>query len=118
MPQDDRVTVSFPLVQALPYPFHLSRPSHILSTCPGPPISFPLVQALPYPFHLSRPSHILSTWPDPPISFPLVQALPYFDRLDYVSMMCSEQCFSLAVERLLGIDIPRRAKFIRGQLHT
>ncbi|WKY17099.1 hypothetical protein Q1695_001597 [Nippostrongylus brasiliensis] len=41
------------------------------------------------------------------------QALPYFDRLDYVSMMCNEQAFSLAVEKLLGIDIPPRAKYIR-----
>lgn len=42
------------------------------------------------------------------------QALPYFDRLDYVSMMCNEQCYSLAVEKLLNIDIPIRAKYIRG----
>lgn len=42
-----------------------------------------------------------------------LQALPYFDRLDYVSMMCNEQCFSLAVEKLLGVDIPPRAKAIR-----
>uniref|UniRef100_A0A915HJE9 Complex I-49kD n=1 Tax=Romanomermis culicivorax TaxID=13658 RepID=A0A915HJE9_ROMCU len=41
------------------------------------------------------------------------QALPYFDRLDYVSMMCNEQCFSLAIEKLLGIDVPPRAKCIR-----
>ncbi|EFO98124.1 CRE-GAS-1 protein [Caenorhabditis remanei] len=41
------------------------------------------------------------------------QALPYFDRLDYVSMMCNEQAWSLAVEKLLGIDIPPRAKYIR-----
>ncbi|ERL84153.1 hypothetical protein D910_01519 [Dendroctonus ponderosae] len=41
------------------------------------------------------------------------QALPYFDRLDYVSMMCNEQCFSLAVEKLLNIDVPIRAKYIR-----
>jgi len=41
------------------------------------------------------------------------QALPYFDRLDYVSMMCNEQCYSLAVEKLLNIDIPIRAKYIR-----
>ncbi|KAJ3194591.1 NADH dehydrogenase [ubiquinone] iron-sulfur protein 2 [Irineochytrium annulatum] len=41
------------------------------------------------------------------------QALPYFDRLDYVSMMCNEQCYSLAVEKLLNIDIPMRAKYIR-----
>ena len=42
-----------------------------------------------------------------------LQALPYFDRLDYVSMMTNEQCFSLAVEKLLNIDIPARAKWIR-----
>ncbi|KAI8619040.1 nife hydrogenase-like protein [Chytriomyces sp. MP71] len=41
------------------------------------------------------------------------QALPYFDRLDYVSMMCNEQAYSLAVEKLLNIDIPPRAKYIR-----
>ena len=44
------------------------------------------------------------------------QALPYFDRLDYVSMMVNEQCYSLAVERLLNIDIPERAKWIRGTM--
>jgi NADH dehydrogenase (ubiquinone) Fe-S protein 2 len=42
-----------------------------------------------------------------------LQALPYFDRLDYVSMMCNEQCFSLAVEKLLDIEVPLRAKYIR-----
>ena len=42
-----------------------------------------------------------------------LQALPYFDRLDYVSMMTNEQCFSLAVEKLLNIDVPERAKWIR-----
>lgn len=42
-----------------------------------------------------------------------LQALPYFDRLDYVSMMTNEQCFSLAVEKLLNIEIPERAKYIR-----
>ena len=42
-----------------------------------------------------------------------LQALPYFDRLDYVSMMTNEQVFSLAVEKLLNIDIPIRAKYIR-----
>merc|ERR1719228_3184142 len=43
-----------------------------------------------------------------------LQALPYFDRLDYVSMMCNEQAYSLAVEKLLNIDVPIRAKHIRG----
>lgn len=42
-----------------------------------------------------------------------MQALPYFDRLDYVSMMTNEQCFSLGVEKLLNIELPDRAKFIR-----
>lgn len=42
-----------------------------------------------------------------------MQALPYFDRLDYVSMMTNEQCFSLAVEKLLNVEIPERAKYIR-----
>ena len=44
-----------------------------------------------------------------------MQALPYFDRLDYVSMMCNEQCFSLAIEKLLNIQIPLRAKYIRSK---
>jgi NADH dehydrogenase (ubiquinone) Fe-S protein 2 len=42
-----------------------------------------------------------------------LQALPYFDRLDYVSMMTNEQCYSLAVEKLLNVEIPMRAKWIR-----
>ncbi len=42
-----------------------------------------------------------------------MQALPYFDRLDYVSMMTNEQVFAVAVEKLLNIDVPIRAKYIR-----
>ena len=42
-----------------------------------------------------------------------LQALPYFDRLDYVSMMSQEHCYSLAVEKLLGCDVPLRAQYIR-----
>jgi NADH-quinone oxidoreductase subunit D len=42
-----------------------------------------------------------------------MQAVPYFDRLDYVSPMCEEQAFALAVEKLLGIEAPLRAKWIR-----
>jgi len=42
-----------------------------------------------------------------------LQALPYFDRLDYVSMMCQEHTYSLAVETLLQLKIPERAKYIR-----
>lgn len=41
------------------------------------------------------------------------QAVPYFDRLDYVSPMSYEHCFSMAVEKLLGCTIPLRASFIR-----
>jgi NADH-quinone oxidoreductase subunit D len=42
-----------------------------------------------------------------------MQALPYFDRLDYVAPMNQEHAFSLAVERLLGIEVPKRAQYIR-----
>lgn len=42
-----------------------------------------------------------------------LQALPYFDRLDYVSMMCQEQAYSLAVEKLLNCNVPIRAQYIR-----
>eukprot|EP00246_Nothoceros_aenigmaticus_P018066 TRINITY_DN9314_c0_g1_i1.p1 TRINITY_DN9314_c0_g1~~TRINITY_DN9314_c0_g1_i1.p1 ORF type:complete len:456 (-),score=70.38 TRINITY_DN9314_c0_g1_i1:248-1588(-) len=42
-----------------------------------------------------------------------LQALPYFDRLDYVSMMCQEHAYSLAVEKLLNAEVPLRAQYIR-----
>ncbi|PHK96346.1 NADH-quinone oxidoreductase subunit D [Pseudoroseomonas rhizosphaerae] len=42
-----------------------------------------------------------------------LQALPYFDRLDYVAPMAQEHCFALAVEKLLGIEAPIRAQYIR-----
>src|SRR6516165_480469 len=42
-----------------------------------------------------------------------LQAIPYFDRLDYVAPMNQEHAFCLAVEKLLGITIPRRAQLIR-----
>jgi NADH-quinone oxidoreductase subunit D len=42
-----------------------------------------------------------------------LQAVPYFDRLDYVSPMCQEHAFALAVENLLGIGVPLRAQYIR-----
>ena len=42
-----------------------------------------------------------------------MQAVPYFDRLDYVSPMCMEHPFALATEKLLGIEAPERAKWIR-----
>jgi len=42
-----------------------------------------------------------------------LQALPYFDRLDYVSMMAQEHCYSLVIEKLLECNVPKRAKVIR-----
>ena len=42
-----------------------------------------------------------------------IQAVPYFDRLDYVSPMTQEHAFALATEKLLGITVPDRAKWIR-----
>jgi NADH-quinone oxidoreductase subunit D len=42
-----------------------------------------------------------------------LQALPYFDRLDYVSPMNQEHAFALAVEKLLGIEVPPRSQYIR-----
>lgn len=41
------------------------------------------------------------------------QALPYFDRLDYLSPLCNELSFCLATEKLLNLEVPRRAKYIR-----
>ena len=45
------------------------------------------------------------------------QALPYMDRLDYVSMMASEHGYSLAVEKLLNIEVPRRIMHPRPRPH-
>lgn len=42
-----------------------------------------------------------------------IQALPYMDRLDYVSMMCNEHAYCIALERLLNIEVPIRAQYIR-----
>ncbi|MBT6119380.1 MAG: NADH-quinone oxidoreductase subunit D, partial [Rhodospirillaceae bacterium] len=42
-----------------------------------------------------------------------LQAVPYFDRLDYVSPMCQEHAYALAVENLLGIEAPPRGQYIR-----
>jgi NADH:ubiquinone oxidoreductase subunit D len=42
-----------------------------------------------------------------------IQSLPYMDRLDYVSMMCNEHAYCLAIEKLLGIEVPLRAQYIR-----
>ena len=42
-----------------------------------------------------------------------VQSLPYMDRLDYVSMMCNEHAYCLAIEKLLEVEVPIRAQYIR-----
>lgn len=42
-----------------------------------------------------------------------LQALPYFDRLDYVSMMAQEHTYSMAIERIGNLQVPRRAQIIR-----
>ncbi|QIK80117.1 NADH-quinone oxidoreductase subunit D [Sphingomonas piscis] len=41
------------------------------------------------------------------------QAIPYFDRLDYCSPMCMEHSFVLAIEKLMGLEVPIRAQYIR-----
>jgi NADH-quinone oxidoreductase subunit D len=42
-----------------------------------------------------------------------MQALPYFDRLDYVSPMNQEHAFALSIEKLMGLEVPERAQYIR-----
>jgi NADH-quinone oxidoreductase subunit D len=42
-----------------------------------------------------------------------LQAIPYFDRLDYVAPMNQEHAFALAIERMAGIEVPRRGQLIR-----
>ncbi|MBX9629388.1 MAG: NADH-quinone oxidoreductase subunit D [Burkholderiales bacterium] len=42
-----------------------------------------------------------------------IQNVPYMDRLDYVSMMCNEHAYVMAIEKLLGIEVPIRAQYIR-----
>lgn len=46
-------------------------------------------------------------------SKPFNQSIGYMDRLDYVSMMCNEHGYVLAIEKLLGVDVPERAQYIR-----
>ncbi len=46
-------------------------------------------------------------------SKPYNQSIPYMDRLDYVSMICNEHGYVLALEKMLGIEAPERAQYIR-----
>ena len=46
-------------------------------------------------------------------SKPFNQSIGYMDRLDYVSMMCNEHGYVLAIEKLLGVEVPERAQYIR-----
>ena len=42
-----------------------------------------------------------------------LQSVPYMDRLDYMSMMCNENAYCLTLEKMLGIEVPERAQYIR-----
>src|SRR5205085_6269624 len=42
-----------------------------------------------------------------------LQNIPYFDRLDYVAPMNQEHAFCLAIEKLLGVEVPKRAQIVR-----
>ena len=42
-----------------------------------------------------------------------LQSVPYMDRLDYVSMMCNEHAYVMAIEKLLDIEVPLRAQYVR-----
>jgi NADH-quinone oxidoreductase subunit D len=42
-----------------------------------------------------------------------LQSVPYMDRLDYVSMMCNEHAYVMAIEKLMGLEVPERAQYIR-----
>jgi len=44
---------------------------------------------------------------------PYLQSIGYMDRLDYVSMMCNEHAYVLAIEKLLDVEAPIRARYIR-----
>ena len=46
-------------------------------------------------------------------SKPYNQSVGYMDRLDYVSMMCNEHAYVMSIEKLLGIEVPERAQYIR-----
>jgi NADH-quinone oxidoreductase subunit D len=42
-----------------------------------------------------------------------LQTVPYMDRLDYVSMMSNEHAYCMAIEKLMGIEVPKRAQYLR-----
>lgn len=46
-------------------------------------------------------------------SKPYNQSIGYMDRLDYVSMMCNEHAYVMAIEKMLGVQVPERAQYIR-----
>ena len=46
-------------------------------------------------------------------SKPYNQSIGYMDRLDYVSMMCNEHAYVMAIEKMLGLKVPERAEYIR-----
>jgi len=44
---------------------------------------------------------------------PYIQSLGYMDRLDYVSILCNEHAYVLTIEKMLGLEVPVRAQYIR-----
>jgi NADH-quinone oxidoreductase subunit D len=44
---------------------------------------------------------------------PYIQSVPYMDRLDYVSMMANEHAYVMAIEKMLKLEVPLRAQYIR-----
>ncbi|VAW86461.1 NADH-ubiquinone oxidoreductase chain D, partial [hydrothermal vent metagenome] len=44
---------------------------------------------------------------------PYIQSLGYMDRLDYVSVLCNEHAYVLTIEKMLGLEVPKRAQYIR-----
>ena len=50
-------------------------------------------------------------------SKPYNQNIGYMDRLDYVSMMCNEHAYVLAIEKLLKLEVPVRAQYILSLIH-
>src|SRR5579885_1669671 len=57
--------------------------------------------------------HVTATTEKLAESKPFNQSIGYMDRLDYVSMMCNEHAYVRAIEKLLGIEAPERAQYIR-----
>ena len=69
-----------------------------------------IVKAVPFPGYLHRGVEKLCE------RLTFVQQTPIVDKHDYVAPMCSEQALNLAFEALLGVEVPRRARWLRSLL--